>query len=378
MNVYIDELARSLARDGIGVDVFTRRHSRDVPATVIVEKGFAVHHLDAGPAREMDPQRTIRYMGAFAEEVIDALSFIPEAKLVHSHYWLSGWAGLRVKSATGLPHVHSFHTLGRIKEMHRRSDDTPEALNRLAAEQEVIDGSDRIISSTETEKADLVRLYQTDPTRICVSAPGVNHDLFMPGLQQSARIRLGWPEVPTLLYVGRIQPTKGTDVALEAFRILADQVEDSRLVIVGAPSGAVGANEYDALQRRAKSLDLSDRVTFAEPVPHREMPDVYRASDLVMVPSRSESFGLVAAEAMASGVPVLAARVGGLNDVVGAGSGGVLVDGWDPADWAQAALKVLSDPDRAGELARLGPRWAERFSWETAVDRIAEIYQDML
>jgi D-inositol-3-phosphate glycosyltransferase len=378
MNVYIDELARALAREGIQVDVFTRRHSREVPATVTVEKGFVLHHVDAGPAREMDPQRTVRYLGAFADQVIDQIRFLPELRLVHSHYWLSGWAGLRVKSATALPHVHSFHSLGRVKDRNRRPDAAPEALTRLAAEQDVIDGSDRIITSTDTEKADLVDHYSVDPSNICVAAPGVDHDLFTPGLRKAARIRLGWPDVPTVLFVGRIQPAKGPDVALEAFRLIAGQVEDSRLVIVGAPSGSDGRNEYEMLQKRAKSLNLSDRVTFAEPIPHREMPDVYRASDITLVPSRSESFGLVAAEAQASGVPVLAARVGGLTDVVGEDSGGVLVDGWGSPEWSENAIAILKDPSLAAELSRLGPIWAERYSWHTSVARIADIYREML
>lgn len=378
MNVYIDELARALARDGIQVDVFTRRHSRAVPATVTVEKGFVLHHIDAGPAREMDPERTVRYLGAFADAVIDHLRYLPAVSLVHSHYWLSGWAGLRVKSAIGLPHVHSFHSLGRIKDLNRRPGATPEALSRIAAEQDVIDGSDRIITSTDTEKANLVGHYNTDSALVCVAAPGVDHAMFTSGLAKAARIRLGWPDVPTVLFVGRIQPAKGPDVALEAFAIVANQVEDSRLVIVGAPSGSDGRNEYESLQRRAKHLNLSDRVTFAEPVPHREMPDVYRASNLVLVPSRSESFGLVAAEAQASGVPVLAARVGGLTDVVAAGSGGFLVDGWGSPEWSKPAVEILTDRSLATELGQLGSIWAERFSWETAVARIADIYREML
>lgn len=378
MNVYIDELARALAREGIQVDVFTRRHSREVPATVTVEKGFVLHHVDAGPAREMDPQRTVRYLNVFSEQVIDQIHFLPELRLVHSHYWLSGWAGLRVKSATGLPHVHSFHSLGRVKDLNRRPDAAPEALTRLAAEQDVIDGSDRIIASTDTEKANLVDHYSIEPSNICVAAPGVDHDIFTPGPRKAARIRLGWPDVPTTLFVGRIQPTKGPDVALEAFRLIAKEVEDSRLVIVGAPSGPDGRNEYETLQKRAKTLNLSDRVTFAEPIPHREMPDVFRASDLTLVPSRSESFGLVAAEAQATGVPVLAARVGGLTDVVGEESGGVLIDGWGSPEWSEKAIRILKDKSLAAELSRLGPVWAERYSWKTSVARIVEIYREML
>lgn len=378
MNVYVDELARYLARDGIGVDVFTRRHARDVPGTVVVEKGYVVHHIDAGPPSELDPMKTARYVEGFAGRVSEIVSHSPHIRLVHSHYWLSGWAGLRIKQVLGLPHVHSFHTLGRITDKNRRADSPPQPLERLAAEQEVIDETDRIIASTEAEKADLVTHYGADPKDVCVAPPGVDHDLFTPGLRPAARIRLGWPDVPTVLFAGRIQPVKGPDVVIEAFQKITERIDDARLVLVGAPTGAEGAREYEALQLRAKKLDLADKVTFAEPVPHRQMADVYRASNLVMVPSRSESFGLVAAEAQASGVPVLGARVGGLAAVLADGSGGVLLDDWDPDNWAVAALEILTNQQYAAELGTRGSAWAERFSWEASAQRILDIYREML
>lgn len=378
MNVYVDELARSLAREGISVDVFTRRHSSDVPTTVVVDKGFVVHHIDAGPPRELDPAKTVRYMGTFADTVSKKIRGMSEVRLVHSHYWLSGWAGLRIKKALGLPHVHSFHTLGRITDQNRRSDSRRQSMERLVAEQDVIDDTDRIIASTEAEKNDLVTHYGADPRDVCVAPPGVDHDLFTPGLRQSARIRLGWPDVPTVLFAGRIQALKGPDVVIESFKRIAEQIDDVRLVLVGAPSGSDGVREYEALQRRTKSLNLGDNVTFAEPVPHRQMADVYRASNLVMVPSRSESFGLVAAEAQASGVPVVGARVGGLAAVLAEGSGGILLDDWDPDSWAEAAIEILRNVRRAEELGRKGSSWAERFSWEASAERIIDIYREML
>ncbi len=375
MNVYIDELARALAREGVRVDIFTRRHSKEVPATVTVDKGVVLHHIDAGPPREMDPQRTERFMGIFTDQVIDQMKFIPDISLIHSHYWLSGWAGLRIRSATGLPQVHSFHTLGRVKDLQRSPGTSPTRLRRLATEHEVIAGVDRIIASTETEKVDLIEHYGAEPENICVAAPGVDHDLFTPGLQGPARMRMGWPDVPTVLFVGRIQSFKGPDVALEAFARVSGSVPGLRLVMVGAPSGPDGRRDFASLQKVVKERDLVDKVTFAEPVPHSQMADVYRASDVVLVPSRTESFGLVAAEAQASGVPVIAANTGGLAHVVPSGSGGITVDGWDPDDWASALSRILNDPGLSETLAAAGPRHAESFSWERAVERILDIYQ---
>lgn len=374
MNVYVDELARAMAREGIVVDVFTRRHDREVPESITVEPGFSLHHVEAGPPRELDPGRALRYLGVYADAVIDRMGFMEDVCLVHSHYWLSGWAGLRIKRYFGLPHVHSSHTLGRVNEAHRRGDETPERLMRIAAEQEVIDESDVNIVSGPSEQEDLVTRYGADPSRISIVTPGVDHDRFVPGVRQTALVRLGWPDVTTVLFVGRIQPMKGPDLAIEAFGEIARQIADARLVLVGAPSGDDGVREMEHLQRMVKNLDLDDLVTFAEPVPHRQLADVYRAANLVLVPSRSESFGLVAAEAQASGVPVIAASVGGLRTVVGEGSGGILVDGWVPARWSETALEVLTDPVLGSELEVAGPRWAERFSWESAVAQLGTIY----
>lgn len=374
LNVYVDELGRALAREGVEVDVFTRRHSADVPATVVVEDGFTVHHVDAGPPREIGPNRALRFLGVFTDSVLDQLESLPDMSLIHSHYWLAGWAGLKLKAATGLPLVNSFHTLGRVKDLNRRADTVPSSLLRIATEAQVIESADRIVVSTDTEKEDLVSHYGAQAADVCVAVPGVNHDLFTPGIKQTARLRLGWPDVPTVLFVGRIQPLKGPDVALEAFRHVASEIENARLVMVGAPTGRDGLREFEALQRAAKEQDLESSVTFAEPVPHDEMPDVYRASDVVLVPSRSESFGLVAAEAQASGIPVVASRTGGLPHVVTSELGGILVEGWDPEEWADAALRVLQDPALAGRLAAAGALDSERFSWDIAVDRILDIY----
>ncbi|MEX1091752.1 MAG: glycosyltransferase [Acidimicrobiia bacterium] len=375
MNVYVDELARALAREGVRVDIFTRRHSKEVPATVTVDKGVVLHHIDAGPPREIDPQRTHRFLGVFTDHVLDQLKFIPDLSLIHSHYWLSGWAGLRIRSATGLPQVHSFHTLGRVKDLNAAAGSSRARPTRLATEEEVIAGVDRIIASTESEKVDLIEHYGAKPEKICVAAPGVDHDLFTPGMKGPARMRMGWPDVPTVLFVGRIQALKGPDVALEAFARVSENIPGIRLVMVGAPSGPDGRRDFAALQKLVKERDLVNMVTFAEPVPHSQMADVYRASDVVLVPSRSESFGLVAAEAQASGVPVIAANTGGLAHVVPEGSGGITVEGWDPDDWAAAITRILGDAQLSKALSTSGPLHAESFSWERAVERIIEIYQ---
>ncbi len=295
--------------------------------------------------------------------------------VVHSHYWLSGWAGLLVKRALGVPLANSFHTLGRIKEVNRRRGEPHESLLRISTEHEVIAGSNCVIASTPIEADDLVEHYGADPARLCVTHPGVDHRIFSPGDRSEARSALGVADHPTVLFVGRLQPLKGLDVAVEAFSLIRREVPAARLLIVGGPSGPSGRAEVDRTKARIAALDLGGAVRFIEPRPHAAMADVYRSADVLLVPSRTESFGLVAAEAQVCGLPVVAARVGGLSFVVDEGSSGVLVDGWDPRDYGEAAIGILTDPVRAATLSRGGLEFSERFSWDSAADRILELYE---
>lgn len=372
MNVYIDEMSRTLAKRGVAVDVFTRRHDPDLPVAVEVVPGYRVQHIAAGPASDLPVRRLTRHTRSFAEGVTVAMQGGGH-QLVHSHYWLSGWAGLLVKRELGIPMANSFHTLGRVKEVVRRNDEPPEDLLRIAAEHEVIEGSDCVIASTPLEAEDLMEHYGADPGRLCTSTPGINHRLFRPGDKKVARRRLGLGEGPVVLFVGRIQPLKGIDVALEAFALL--DPPDSQLLIVGGPSGPTGLGELQALQRRALQPDLTGRVQFIDPVPHRALVNYYRAADVLILPSRSESFGFVAVEAQACGVPVVAAAVGGLLYAVAPGDSGYLVDGWEPEAYAAYLEKILSDSALAGDLSAGARRNAAKFSWVATTNRFLELYR---
>lgn len=374
MNVYIHELAHTMVARGVEVDVFTRRCRSGAPDLVEVVPGYRVHHVEAGPAESLPVTRLPRYVGEFAQHVVDQLASDPP-DIVHSHYWLSGWAGLLVKRRLGLPLANSFHTLGRIKDLTRRQDEPPSPLLRIATEHEVIEGSDCVVASTPFEAEDLMEHYGADPGRLCTSPPGVDHSVFGPGDRDLARRRLGWDDVsPTLVFVGRIQALKGADVALETLARVRQSHPHARLIMIGGASGAGGDRELQALQARAARPDLRGAVTFIPPVPHADLADVYRAADLLVLPSRSETFGLVAAEAQASGLPVVAARVGGLVHVVDDGGSGVLVDGWGPDGYAAAVDKIVSDPALAARLSEGAVTWAERFSWEATALRLLELY----
>jgi D-inositol-3-phosphate glycosyltransferase len=375
MNVYLHELAAHMARRGVAVDVYTRRTSPDQAEVVEVERGYRVVHVDAGPPTPLPVLDLPEYVGEFAEGVIkrsytDAVDY----ELVHSHYWLSGWAGVLVKEALDIPLANSFHTLGRVKDLTRPPQEAPSGLLRIAAERDVIARSDCVVASTPAEAEDLLEHYAARPEALCVSPPGIDHEVFSPGSRAEARAKLRITADPVLLFAGRIQPLKALDVAVEATAALLDRFPGLKLVAVGGASGPGGAAEVIRIRELIERLGLEGTVELRQPVPHRQLVHWYRAADVLVVPSRSESFGLVAAEAQAAGTPVVASRVGGLAYAVDDGASGILVDGWDPADYAAAVASIIDDSQRARSLVAGAIEFGAKYSWPAAVDRFLELY----
>jgi D-inositol-3-phosphate glycosyltransferase len=373
MNVYVNELAATLAGRGVQVDVFTRDPR---PGEIEVAPGYRVIELPEPPAGGPGDESLAEAVGDFAEGVARwAVRHRAAYDVLHSHYWLSGWAGLLLHEVLRVPLAISFHTLGRVKDATRRPDQAPASLLRLAAESEVIARAGCVIASTQAEAAQLIEHYAARPERLCVSPPGVDHRVFCPGDRRAARESLGLPvEGGLVLFAGRIQPLKGPDVALAAFALVAVRLPDCRLLVAGGPSGPQGAEEMAFLRAGAVAAGLEERVLLRGPLPHHALAAAYRAADVVVVPSRSESFGLVAAEAQACGIPVVASAVGGLEHVVADGESGLLVSGWEPADYAAALGRVLTDPALAARLARGAVANAEQFSWPATADRLLELY----
>lgn len=376
MNVYIHELAQTMAGRGVDVTVFTRRSDETTPEVSVVTPGYRVVHLPAGPPEEIPIAEMPHVVGEFTEAAtgwIDASGLRPD--LIHSHYWLSGWVGVILKERLGVPLANSFHTLGRIKDLTRRPDEPPSSPMRTLTEEEVIARSDCVIASTPFEFDDLLEHYGARPERLCTSPPGIDHELFSPGDRDEARRWLGLPNAPLVLFVGRIQPLKGADVAVEALAELdAVDGEPPHLVIIGGPSGPRGEREMSRLHSLAARRNVIDRVHFVPTQPHRELPGFYRAADVLVVPSRSESFGLVAAEAQACGLPVVAAAVGGLPYAVDDSVSGFLVEGHDSADYAAAIHRILDDDGLAAKMSQAAVDFAERFSWPATADRLLELY----
>ncbi|CAN5469856.1 D-inositol-3-phosphate glycosyltransferase [soil metagenome] len=370
MNVYVRELAAALAQAGVGTTVYVRRWAEDLPDEVAVEPGFRVVHLDAGPV-DLPKEDLPDTVDAFTEALVRRLAHDP-VDVIHANYWLSGVVGHRVKHRLDLPLVSTFHTLARVKA----ETGDPEPDRRIEAESEVIGCSDVILANSIEEVSQLERLYGADPQRIEVVAPGVEHAFFSPGDQGGARRALGLSEAaPILLFVGRIQPLKGLQVAVGALAAL--NRPDARLVVVGGPSGAEGAKELARVQSLSASLGVSGQIQFVAPQPHHLLSTWYRAADVVLVPSRSESFGLVALEAAACGTPVVAAAVGGLRTLVEHGRTGLLVDGRDPVAFGAATAELLDRPGYAIALGHAAAVRAQGYTWSTAAARLRRIYADL-
>ncbi len=382
MNVYIDAVARGIARRGVEVDVFTRATPDTGAATIEAAPGYAVHHLAAGGGK-VAKDALPAHVGAFARELLRREERHPSGRfdIVHSHYWLSGQAGWAAANSWGVPWVHSMHTLARVKNAARAAHDRPEPAARIAGEDRIVRASDLLVANTAAEAEDLRRLYAGDGERISVVHPGVDLDCFVPGDRGAARRALGVPaEATLLLFVGRLQPLKAPDVLIRALATMVQHRPGLRrevlLVVCGGPSGSLPMG-VDTLASLAGDLGVADLVRFEPPVARHVLAQWYRAADLTVVPSHNESFGLVAVESQAAGTPVAAAAVGGLRTAVADGRGGVLIDGHDQHRWAQVLGELVADPARRERLGIGGRRHALRFSWDATVDGLLAGYQSV-
>lgn len=382
MNVYIVEVAGRLAQAGVEVEVFTRATSGDLPPCVEMAPGVLVRHVITGPLEGLAKEDLPAHLCAFTHGVLRAEAARSPGwyDLVHSHYWLSGQVGWLAKDRWGVPLVHTAHTLAKVKNRKLAAGDRPEPPARVSGEELVVGEADRLVANTPTEARELVDLYGAAPERVSVVEPGVDLDRFTPpalgregAVRAAARRRLGLPERGHVVaFVGRIQPLKAPDVLLRAVAALpAGTGERVTVAIVGGNSGS-GLD----LAGLAGSLGIADRVRFLPPQSRTALPDLYRAADLVAVPSYNESFGLVALEAQACGTPVVAASVGGLVTAVRDNVSGLLVDGHDPATWATVLGRLLAEPGLRTRLSRGAIAHAHQFSWNQTAAGLLAVYRD--
>jgi D-inositol-3-phosphate glycosyltransferase len=381
LNVYVVETSKRLADAGVAVEIFTRATSSGLAPTVAMHPGVLVRHVTAGPFEGLGKIDLPGQLCAFTAAVLRTEAYHDPGwyDLIHSHYWLSGQVGWLAKERWGVPLVHTAHTLGKVKNLALADGEAPEPLSRIVGEEQVVAAADRLVASTAEEAGQLVDLYGADPRRVDRVPPGVDLEQFTPGPAASVRMALGLtPDDVMLLFVGRIQPLKAPDVLLRAMaelRTLDPKLADRvHLVIVGAPSGS-GLADPKWLEHLAQDLDLIGNVHSVDPVGRAELASFYRAADLTVVPSYTESFGLVALESQACGTPVLAAAVGGLPTAVADGVSGTLVNSHDPREWALSLRRLLDDPVEQALLARGARAHAEHFSWDRTVDGLLIAYR---
>jgi D-inositol-3-phosphate glycosyltransferase len=378
MNVYVRELSAALARSGIRCEIFTRADDPTRAPTVAVEPGVRVHHVEAGPVAPVPKEELPALVPVWANAVGGYLAELAVGgegvDAIHAHYWLSGLAGHTLKHELDVPLISTFHTLDRVKADHDAADPGP--ARRAAAEAEVMACSDVILASCTVEAEQLVGLYGVERSRIAIVAPGVDHAFFGPGDRAQARRAAGFdPHDPIVIFVGRIQPLKGLGVAVDALAevVAVPTLRRATLVAIGGPSGPQGAAELADVRRRIAAAGLGERVALLAPQPHELLATHLRAADVAVVPSRSESFGLVALEASACGLPVVAAAVGGLTTLVDHGRTGYLVEGRDPARYAAHLIPLLADrPGLAEPMGAAGAARAAHYTWSGAAARLVD------
>jgi D-inositol-3-phosphate glycosyltransferase len=380
MNVYVVETAKKMAQAGVAVDIFTRANKPNLPESIEIADGVNVKNLVAGPFEGLSKEELPSQLGALTSAFMNYQKQLPKDyySLLHSHYWISGQLGWVVSEATGTPLIHTMHTTAKVKNLNLAEGEKPEPQVRSIGEEQVVKAATGLIANTDAEAASLVSLYDACPDRVFVVAPGVDLQSFSPADgKAAARARLNIaPDAILLTFVGRIQPHKGPDVLLKAAVEMVSHSPYLRaklaVVIIGGTSGYI--NELEKLKSLAKFLKIEDITNFVDPVSRTVLPDWYRATDLVCVPSYSESFGLVALEAQACGTPVVATAIGGLCTAVSDGISGSLVDGHDPKAWSAVISRLIAEPARRLLLSMGAIEHAGHFGWEMTARKTLDVY----
>lgn len=369
MNVYVRELSSALARLGHEVDVYTRRSHLEEPDVVHVEPGFRVHNVTAGPAHEISRDELLANIPIYTSAIATLFRKDGPPDVIHANYWMSGLAGHELKHELNIPLVMTFHTLERVKA----ATFVLESDERAIEEARIFACADAVLASCDIEARQFVEHYNANSERVHIVPLGVEHAFFAPGYRPQARRALGLHEATELLlFVGRLQELKGVDLALETLVELRSRGRDVALAIVGGPSGTGGRETLNQLRQRVAEAGVIQRVMFVAPQSHQLLSTWMRAASVTLVPSRAESFGLVALESAASGTPVVASNVGGLTTLIEDGVTGRLLDSRNPSDWADAVSEVLDAAD-VSAISNAGVNFARQYSWKAAAKSIDEL-----
>ncbi len=373
MNVYVRDLARELGRKEIIVDIFTRCESLDSPEVRRLGPNVNVIHIPSGPAKTLAPMAIFSFLPEFTANVINyQRQQQTHYDLIHAHYWLSGLVGLKLKTAWKIPLVQTFHTLGLVKQRFLPGLSEPPA--RIIAEKQLVKQVDRILAFTADEVDHLQNLYGADHKKIAVIPPGVDVNRFRPVPARLAKDKIGIPSKQRLiLFVGRLDPVKRVEILLSAFKQIDD--EKVKLVVIGGESGD---ENLGRLKLSAENLKISGRVTFLGQRDQIILPFYYSATELVIVPSSYESFGLVALESMACGTPVVASKVGGLAVLISDGQTGFSIPPNQIKPLTKTISMLLQNRKLRIEMGRAARQSALKYAWPKIIPRIINCYQALI
>lgn len=380
MNVYVRRLAADLSTRGLAVDVYTRREHGDSPETQTLPGGARLIHLAAGPRRRLPksvlPMHLPSMVAAFR-------SFVAredlEYDLLHTHYWLSGLAGMRylATETRRTPMIHMFHTLARLKEFYLGAPDQADSALRADGERCLIGRSDVIVGATPDELKEMAALYGKSPARYEVIPPGVDLELFRPLPKTASRRELHVDAERVVLFVGRDDKLKGLDILLGAVSKLPEGLKSGLKVLLVGDSGPRGASVAAQRDRMIGRLGLERIVEVRGKVEQHDLPHYYSSADICAVPSAYESFGMVATEAMACQVPVIAFAVGGLATTIADGQTGLLVPRGDPELFA-ARLRHALAADNLPSMGRRARMAVQRYTWDRTASRTLGLYEDLV
>ena len=386
MNVYVRDLSRELARRGHHVDVYTRSQDSSRPSISNgLGQGVRVIHLPAGPEHPYGKHLVYDHLPEFVDGVLaqaetDGFRY----DVLHSHYWLSGVVARELRRRWGMPIVHMFHTLGRMKNAVAQRPEEQETARRIAVETEIARFADALVAATPTEEEQLVRLYSADPASIRVISPGVDTERFHPIPAPNAKERIGLcTDCCIILFVGRIEPLKGIDNLLRAIAQIVDRRPELREglrvpIIGGDPDRIREDDEMVRLQELREELGIGDVITFLGAKDQDLLQYYYSAAEMVVMPSDYESFGMVALEAMACGTPVIASDVGGLAFLVRHGRTGYRVPARDPAALAAKITRLLTNTGLRRRIGQRAACWAESYAWSHIADRVEALYAELV
>ncbi|NNG19707.1 glycosyltransferase [Naumannella sp. ID2617S] len=373
MNVVVRAQAESLAELGHQVDLYTRRSDPDPPEVEQMGPGIRLHHLTAGPAKPLPKSQIDRWCDDFSHALAERAE---PAEVVHSHHWMSGVAALPVARRWGVPHLQSFHSVAAHPGDPLGAGEPPESPHRVPGEVQVARESDLVVAISRAEADTIIDRCGADPDRVVVLPPGVDTELFRPLAPEERPWTCCDMGRPYVFFAARLQPLKGPDLALETLARI-DPEHRPHLVMAGDVS-ADFADYHGQVERLAHRLGIANDVVYSGARPRAEFAAMMRGAQLVLMPSHSETFGLVALESAASGVPIIASAAGGLIEAVDDGRSGILMQSRDPDLWAKEVQRLLLDDAGRLTMAAAAREWSLRFDWAGVARRLAGIYQDAL